>query len=76
MRNAAAGFLLGYLVVALMIAPSVLWATQVTHSYGDGVVLVLNRTGVLGQMKRAVDQATDFRDRMLTGLADYINSKL
>jgi hypothetical protein len=76
MRNAAAGFVLGYLVIALLIAPPVLWATQATRSYGDGVVLVLTRTGVLGSMKNVIDQATEFRDRMLTELADYMNNTL
>ena len=75
MRNVVAGFFLGYLVVALMIAPSVLWATQATHGYGDSVVLVLNRTGVLRPIKSTIDQATELRDRMLTELVNYINSK-
>jgi hypothetical protein len=37
---------------------------------------VLHRTGALGRMNNAVDQAPEFRDWMLTRLAGYINSKL
>jgi hypothetical protein len=47
MRTVATGFFLGYLVVAFLIAPPLLWVLHMTPDYVSGVVLVLDRSGVL-----------------------------
>jgi hypothetical protein len=53
MRTIATGFLLGYVVVGLLIAPSLLWAMRVTPDYSTGVAMVLERTGVSGAIDLA-----------------------
>jgi hypothetical protein len=76
MCKAVAGFILGYLAVALLVAPTALWVLHVTPSYASGVVVVLDRTGVLAPTKSTIDQATETRDRLLPQLAGYVSSKL
>ena len=76
MRTVFAGFLLGYMMVSYMIAPMVLWALQVVPSYTSGVVMVMDRSGVLAPLKQGMDQTAQFRDRQLVRLAEYIGSKL
>ncbi|HEX3399749.1 MAG TPA: hypothetical protein VHT74_05430 [Acetobacteraceae bacterium] len=76
MRSVAAGFALGYLVIAFLLAPAMLWAFKVTPSYTGGVVMVLDRSGILIPLKNQVDQATQIRDRALGQLADYLDDRL
>ncbi len=59
MRTAAAGFVLGYLVIALLIAPTLLCALGAAPSYPDGVAMVLNRSGVLEPLQRGAKQAVE-----------------
>jgi hypothetical protein len=76
MRKALTGFACGYLMIVLVVAPAVLCALGKAPSYGDGVVAVLNQTGVLSRVKNGVDEAAETRDRLLNQLAVYIARKL
>jgi hypothetical protein len=76
MQKVFAGFTLGYLLVAFLAVPTTLWAFQVTQSYSGGVVMVLDRSGVLAPVQSHVEQAVATRDKMLNRLGNYIDSKL
>ncbi|MEJ0018574.1 MAG: hypothetical protein WDN25_18845 [Acetobacteraceae bacterium] len=76
MRTIFGGFILGYLMIALVIAPAVMCALNVTPSYRTGVVTVLERSGVLQPVRDSAREAAQFRDRMLTRLSDFVDSKL
>jgi hypothetical protein len=76
MRTAATGFLLGYLTIALVIAPALLCALDITPSYSDGVRVVLNRTGVSPAIQRYGTDAEDLRDRFAERIARYVASRL
>lgn len=76
MRAAAAGFLLGYLTIALVIAPALLCALDVTPSYSNGVRIVLDRTGVSPVIQRYGADAENLRDRFAQQVARYVASKL
>jgi hypothetical protein len=76
MRTAAAGFVLGYLVIALLIAPSLLCALGAAPSYPDGVAMVLNRSGVLEPLQRGAKQAVEIRDHVMSVVDDYLSHRL
>lgn len=76
MRTVATGFFLGYLTVALLAAPTILCALHVTSSYGDGVVVVLDRGGVLAPLRNGIAQFEKARNRLINSLEGYIASKL
>lgn len=72
MRTAATGFFLGYFVIAILIAPSLLWVLHVTPDYASGVIVVLDRTGVLGPVQKGAQQVVDLRDRVRAEFATYV----
>ena len=76
MRKLAAGFVFGYLTIALLVVPAVLWGFQVTPSYAGGVAMVLDRSGVLAPIKANVDQAAQVRDELLNQFARYVHNKM
>ncbi len=76
MQKIFAGFTLGYLLVAFLAVPTTLWAIQVAPSYAGGVMIMLDRTGVLAPVQGQVEQAVTTRDKLLNRLADYIDNKL
>jgi hypothetical protein len=76
MQKVLAGFALGYLLIAFLAVPTTLWAFEVTPSYAGGVVMVLDRSGVLAPVQSQVVQAVATRIRLLHQLGDYIDSKL
>jgi len=76
MRTAATGFLLGYLTIALLIAPALLCALEVSPTYSDGVTTVLSRTGVLKVMHRYGNEAETMRDQAARSVSHYVASKL
>ena len=69
MRTTAAGFILGYLVVGIVLAPSLLWAMRVTPSYLSGVAMVLDRSGVSGTAAQTAHQLLELRNRVMLELA-------
>ncbi len=75
MRTVATGFLLGYLTISLLIAPTMLWALDVAPTYSKGVVMVLDRSGVLGPMRDAVDRAVVARDNVMALVGNYVANK-
>ena len=76
MRTAAAGFVLGYLVIALLIAPSLLCALGAAPSYPVGVAMVLNRSGVLEPLQRGARQAVEIRDHVMSVVDDYLSQRM
>ena len=76
MRNAATGFILGYAVVALLIAPMLVWTCGVARSYADGVGIVLNRMDMLRPLQRGVRQAVEFGDHTMSVVDDFLNRQV
>jgi hypothetical protein len=76
MRRAISGFACGYLMVALVVIPAMMLAFGRTASYGEGVTLVLNRSGVLERVRQGARDIAETRDRLLGELADYVDTKL
>ena len=76
MRKALTGFACGYLMITFVVAPAWLCAAGKVPSYSDGLVVMLDRTGVLSRVKSGMDQAANTRDRLLNQLAVYIARKL
>ena len=76
MRNLAAGFALGYLMIAFVITPTMLWAMQMTPSYAGGVVMVLDRSGIPTPIKTQIEHAMQARDRMLNEVASSLANKM
>jgi hypothetical protein len=76
MRTALLGFLLGYLLTSLLVVPSLLWAAHAVPSYGRGVTVVLDRTGVLDGAQQAYDAAGEARDLLLQDIQDYVERRL
>jgi hypothetical protein len=72
MRTVATGFVLGYFVIAILFVPAVMWGLQMTPTYTSGVLVVLDRTGVLGPVEDAAQQVVELRDRMRAELTAYI----
>jgi hypothetical protein len=73
MRTVTTGFLLGYLVVGFLIAPSVLCALNLVPNYASGVTVVLERTGVSRAIKQSGQQLVEIRDRANQKLAAKID---
>jgi hypothetical protein len=76
MRTAATGFVLGYLVIALLIAPSLLCVLGGAPSYPVGVAMVLNRSGVLEPLQRGARQAVEIRDHVMSVVDDYLSQQM
>jgi hypothetical protein len=76
MRTALLGFFLGYLLTTLLVLPSLLWGVQAVPSYGQGVTVVLDRTGVLDGAQHAYAAASEARDLLLQDVQDYVESRL
>ena len=76
MRTAAVGFCLGYLAVALLVAPSLLRILGVVPSYPAGIVMVLDRTGVLEPLQQAARQTEEFRDHIMWLADDYLSHRI
>lgn len=76
MRRAFSGFVCGYLMIAFVAMPAMLCALGKTSSFGGGVVMVLQETGVLGRVKDGVDQVAQTRNRLTNQLAIFIARKL
>jgi hypothetical protein len=76
MRTAATGFCLGYLLIALLIAPSLMWVLGVAPSYAAGVTLVLDRSGVLEPLQQAARQTEEFRDHVVLIADDYLSRRI
>lgn len=72
MRTVATGFVLGYFLVAILIVPSLLWGLQMTPTYTGGVLMVLDRTGVLGPAEDIAQQVVDLRDRVRAEVVAYV----
>src|SRR5262249_54572860 len=76
MRTATAGFFVGYLAITLLIAPSLLCALGVARNYPVGVVMVLDRTGVLEPLQRVARQTEEFRDHVMWMADDYLSHRI
>ena len=76
MRRAITGFACGYLMVAFVVMPGIMLAFGRTATYGEGVTLVLNRSGMLDRVREGARDVAETRDRLLRELADYIETKL
>jgi hypothetical protein len=76
MRRAISGFVCGYLMVALVVMPAIMLAFGRTATYGEGVRLVVNRSGVIERVRQGAHDVAQTRDRLLGELADYIDTKL
>jgi hypothetical protein len=63
-------------MVALVVIPAMMLALGRTASYGEGVTLVLNRSGVLERVRAGARDVAETRDRLLGELADYLDTKL
>ena len=63
-------------MVALVVMPGIMLAWGRTASYGEGVTLVLNRSGVLDRVRQGAHDVVETRDRLLGELADYLDTKL
>lgn len=76
MRTAATGLVLGYVVVTFLIAPLFLCAAGAADSYPTGVMIVLNRTGMLGLLQRGMSQAVEFCDHAVRALDDFLSREV
>jgi hypothetical protein len=76
MRTAATGFFLGYVVVALLIAPTLLCAFGATSDYSAAVVTVLSRTGVLEATRRGAREAVEIRDHVELVVNDFLDRRI
>jgi hypothetical protein len=76
MRRAISGFVCGYLMVALVVMPAIMLAFGRTATYGEGVRLVVNRSGVIERVRQGAHDVAETRDRLLGKLADYLDTKL
>ena len=76
MRSAATGFILGYVVIAFLIAPLIVYASGAAHDYTDGVVIVLDRTGMTEAWQRGARQAVEFRDHAMRALDDFLDRQV
>ena len=76
MRTAATGFCLGYLLIALLIAPSLMYVLGVASSYPAGVTMVLDRSGILEPLQRAARQTEEFRDHVMWIADDYLSRRI
>ena len=76
MRTTATGFILGYAVIAFVIAPSLLYASGAAPNYGRGVVMVLDRTGMLELSRRGARQAVEFRDHAMQLLDSFLDRRV
>lgn len=63
-------------MVALVVMPGIMLAFGRTASYGEGVRLVVNRSGVLERVREGARDVAETRDRLLGELADYLDTKL
>jgi hypothetical protein len=63
-------------MVALVVIPVMMLAFGRTTTYGEGVVLVVNRSGVLERVRKGAHDVAQTRDRLLGELADYLDTKL
>ncbi len=76
MRNVVVGFALGYYMIAFLVVPPVLCALELAPNCAGGVVMVLDRNGLLAPIRSYVAQATHFRDRTLSDLSENLAIKL
>jgi hypothetical protein len=76
MRTVATGFVLGYFVIAILVVPALLWGLQMTPTYSSGILVVLDRTGVLGPVEDTAKQVVDLRDRMRAELTAYVEKAI
>lgn len=76
MRTVATGFVLGYFVIAILIVPALMWGLQMTPTYTSGILVVLDRTGVLGPVEDTAQQVVDLRDRMRAELTAYVEKAI
>jgi oligoribonuclease (3'-5' exoribonuclease) len=63
-------------MVALVVMPAIMLAFGRTATYGEGVRLVVNRSGVIERVRQGAHDVAQTRDRLLGELADYIDTKL
>jgi len=75
-RTAVTGFFLGYVTIALLIAPMALWALEITPSYAGGVVMVIERYGVLAPIQSGIQQLEQTSRRLTQRLELYIADTL
>lgn len=59
-------------MIAILIVPSLMWALQMTPNSTSGMLVVLDRIGVLGPVEKSAQQVVDLRDRMRAELATYV----
>jgi hypothetical protein len=63
-------------MIALVVMPGIMLAFGRTPSYGDGVTLVVSRSGVLERIRQGARDVAETRVRLLGELADYLDTKL
>jgi hypothetical protein len=63
-------------MVAMVVMPAIMLAFGRTTSYGEGVVYVLTRSGVIDRVRLGAHDVVETRDRLLGELADYIDTNL
>ena len=76
MHRAISGFICGYLMIALVVMPAIMLALGRTASYGEGVTVLLDRSGVIERVRQGAHDVAETRDRLLGKLADYLDTKL